>query len=75
LDSAAKDQKEGTNMMDEETRRMFDDHEKRIREIETRYSRIESPILEKLVSIKEFILTKKPNNDVQKTLVIGYLRM
>ena len=59
-------------MMDEETRGILDDHEKRIREIESRFSRVESPIREKALSIKEFILTKKPEDDVQRTLVIGY---
>ncbi|HVP50165.1 MAG TPA: hypothetical protein VMT56_02980 [Candidatus Bathyarchaeia archaeon] len=59
-------------MMDEETRRILDDHEKRIREIESRFSRVESPVREKALSIKEFILTKKPEDDVQRTLVIGY---
>jgi len=58
--------------MDEETRRILDDHEKRIREIESRFSRVESPVREKALSIKEFILTKKPEDDVQRTLVIGY---
>lgn len=49
----------------------LDDHERRISALE----RAPAKKIEgegKKLSIKEFILTKKPGDDVQKTLVIGY---
>ncbi len=57
--------------MDEEIKKILDDHEKRIQKLE---KLLESKPVQtkKQISIKEFILTKKPKNDVEKTLVIGY---
>lgn len=49
----------------------LEDHERRISALEGMpYKKTESG--GKKLSIKEFILTKKPSDDVQKTLVIGY---
>ena len=51
---------------------------KKLKEYEERISKLESlsqtkpETVEKKISIKEFILSKKPKNDVQKTLVVGY---
>jgi len=51
---------------------------KKLEELEIRVSKLESPAqtkpetVKKGVSIKEFILSKKSKDDVQKTLVIGY---
>lgn len=57
--------------MDEEIRKILEDHEKRIQRLEKLFE--SEPIqTKKQISIKEFILTKKPKNDVEKTLVIGY---
>jgi hypothetical protein len=49
----------------------LDDHERRIQALEGKQKTLPAP-LSKNLSIKEFILSKKPNNDVVKTLVIGY---
>ena len=57
--------------MDEETKRILDDHERRIKELE-KPSKTEPDKSKKQISIKEFILAKKPKDDVQRTLVIGY---
>lgn len=57
------------------------DIEKRITVLENKVSEIEKKISEedstkwkvsKSLSIKEFLLEKKPKNDVQKTLIIAY---
>ena len=50
---------------------------KRIEDIESRLSALEtgprkSEGAAKVLSVKEFMLEKKPEDDVQKTLVIGY---
>jgi len=51
---------------------------KTLGEHETRIAKLEDllvsrpPTIEKKLSIKEFILSKKPKNDIQKTLAIGY---
>jgi hypothetical protein len=58
------------DLVDEETKRMLDDHEKRISVLEGK--RDISPGIKKQESVKEFLLTKKPEGDVQKTLAIGY---
>ena len=57
--------------MDEETKRILDDHEKRIKSLEGTY-KSEVKIGKKQVSIKEFLLSKKPKDDVQRTLAICY---
>ena len=62
-------------MLDEESlktiQRQLEDHEKRISKLEAEPQAKVEPAAKKL-SIKEFLLSKKPKDDVQKTLVIGY---
>ncbi len=58
--------------MDEEIKKILEDHEKRIKSIERFLTRTEEVKPKKELSLKEFILQKKPHDDVQKTLVIGY---
>jgi len=55
----------------EAIKKQLEDHEKRITELEVQPQTKEEPSTKKL-SIKEFILSKKPKNEVQKVLVIGY---
>lgn len=52
-------------------KKKLDNCEKRISALE-RLSMIKSGGAKKKISIKEFILAKKPKNDNQKTLAIGY---
>jgi len=47
------------------------DHESRISKLESQ-PKIDKDIGKKKLSIKEFILSKKPKDDIQKTLVIGF---
>lgn len=47
------------------------DHESRISKLEVQ-PKIDKDSGKKKLSIKEFILSKKPKNDIQKTLVIGF---
>lgn len=55
----------------EEFKEKLAEHENRIKKLETLFKN--SKIKEKKKkSIKEFIISKKPKNDVQKTLIIGY---
>ena len=49
----------------------LEDHESRISALEGAPGK-KTLVAGKKLSIKEFLLTKKPANDVQKTLVIGY---
>lgn len=56
--------------MDEETKYVLDDHERRIRILEGSPNQIHR--IEKLLSMKEFLISKKPKDDVQRTLVICY---
>ena len=49
----------------------LEDHESRISALEGAPAK-KTQVEGKKLSIKEFLLTKKPANDVQKTLVIGY---
>jgi len=58
--------------MDEEIKKILDDHEKRISALEKIFAKGRKQTTKKGISIKEFILAKKPEGDVQKTLVIGY---
>ncbi len=51
-------------------RRILEDHERRISALEGMPEKLKSG--SKKLSIKEFILTKKPIDDIQKTLVVGY---
>lgn len=55
----------------EEIKKIIEDHEKRINALENA-GKSSPPKYDKEISIKEFILQKKPRNDVDKTLVIGY---
>ena len=57
--------------MDEETKRILEDYEKRICVLEKIFKTSPEKI-NKGVSIKEFIISKNPKGDVQKALVIGY---
>lgn len=57
--------------MDEEIKKILEDHEKRISELE-RLAQTKPETIQKKLSLKEFILSKKPKDDVQKTIVIGY---
>lgn len=50
--------------------KMMEDHEKRISNLESLFK--SKPNTTKRESIKEFILSKRPEGEVQKTLVIGY---
>lgn len=52
-------------------KKQLEDHEKRIASLEMR-PQIEAEAKPKKLSIKEFMLSKKPRNEVQKVLVIGY---
>lgn len=54
-----------------EVMRILEDHERRISALEVMPS-TKTKIEGKKLSIKEFMLTKKPKGNVQKTLVIGY---
>lgn len=57
---------------------MDDEIKNKLAELEERIVKLEGlpktnpGIVSKVISIKEFILQKKPKDDVQKTLVIGY---
>lgn len=55
----------------EAIKKQLENHEKRISKLEAQPKTKEEPMTKKL-SIKEFILSIKPKNEVQKTLVIGY---
>jgi len=58
--------------MDEKIKKILDNHEKRIKALEKIFIGNETLKLKKEISLKEFILLKKPRDDVQKTLVIGF---
>lgn len=55
----------------EKIKKTLEEHEARISKIENLLTS-KPPTLEKKLSIKEFILSKNPKNDIQKTLAIGY---
>jgi len=55
----------------EKIRKTLEEHEARIAKLENLLVSKPSTI-EKKLSIKEFILSKNPKNDVEKTLAIGY---
>lgn len=57
--------------MEEETKKILENHEHRIRKLELLFQ-AKPDIAKKEVSIREFLLSKNPKDDVQKTLVIGY---
>ncbi|MCK4352736.1 hypothetical protein KAW65_04935 [candidate division WOR-3 bacterium] len=54
-----------------EIRKKLEEHEKRISKLESLFQTKPETVKKKL-SIGEFILSKKPHDDVQKTLAIGY---
>ena len=54
-----------------EIKKKLEEHEKRISKLES-LSQTKPETIEKKHSVKEFILSKKPKNDVQRTLTIGY---
>jgi len=58
----------------EQLSKLLNDHETRITKLEEMiYGQPEEQIKgKKKLSVKEFLRLKKPNNDVQKTLAIGY---
>jgi len=62
---------EELDKMDEEIKRILDDHERRIKALEGS-PKPDTKKTMKQISIKEFLLTKEPKDDIQKTLVIGY---
>lgn len=51
-------------------KKLLEDHEKRISALEGAPRKPQAE--DKQLSVKEFLLTKKPSDDVQRTLVIGY---
>jgi hypothetical protein len=51
--------------------KQLENHEKRLSELET-LLRAKPKVGGKAVAIKEFILAKRPKNDVQRALAIGY---
>jgi hypothetical protein len=65
--------KEVIEMIDEiaEIMKRLEEHEKRIVQLES-LVHTKPEAIKKKISIKEFILSKTPINDVQKTLAIGY---
>jgi len=52
-------------------KKVLDDHEKRISKLEN-YLKTKPEIKRKKISVKEFILSKRPKSDVQKTRAIAY---
>ena len=54
-----------------EIKKKLKEHEERISKLESA-SQTKPETVKKKISIKEFILSKKPKNDVQKTLAVGY---
>ncbi|MBN2095490.1 MAG: hypothetical protein JW727_05560 [Candidatus Aenigmarchaeota archaeon] len=57
--------------MEEEVERILEEYGRRITELERKFEN--KPFsAEKVLSVKEFLLSKSPKNDVQKTLAIGY---
>jgi hypothetical protein len=55
----------------EKIKKTLEEHETRIAKLENLLVS-KSPTVEKKLSIKEFILSKNPKNEIQKTLAIGY---
>lgn len=59
--------------MDEETKKILEDHERRIKTLEKgSESDIEVTVAKKQLPINDFLFSKKPVDDVQKALTIGY---
>lgn len=57
--------------MDEELRKVLDDYEIRLSELEKQVKH-KPQIVQKKQSVKEFVLAKNPKSDVVKALVIAY---
>lgn len=55
----------------EKIKKTLEEHEARIAKLENLLVS-KPPTIEKKLSIKEFILSKNPKNDIQKTLAIAY---
>ena len=53
------------------TRKKLEEHEERISKLE-KLLQTKKEVMKKRLSIKEFILQKKPRNDVQRALAISY---
>lgn len=60
-----------TTKENQEIKEILKKHEKRLATLENLF-KSEEKLIKKPISIKEFLLSKNTNNDVQKTLVIGY---
>jgi hypothetical protein len=58
--------------MGENIKKILKNHERRISALEKKASLTTRPLITKRLSVKEFILSKNPKNDVDKTLTIGY---
>jgi hypothetical protein len=60
--------------MTEEIRKILEDHGERLKKLEDTVFSLSVPKKneQKKMSMKEFILSRSPKGDVQKTLVIGY---
>lgn len=54
-----------------EIKKKLEEYDKRISKLES-LSQTKPESVKKKISIKEFILSKKPKDDVQKTMAIGY---
>ena len=55
----------------QEMKELLKEHEIRIIALEQKFQTDEKPV-RKQISIREFLLTKKLQNDIQRTLAIGY---
>lgn len=58
--------------MDEETKKILEDYERRIKELESYLPKQQTEKIIKKISLQEFLLEKNPLNDVQRTLLFGY---
>ncbi|MCK4353921.1 MAG: hypothetical protein KAW83_01590 [Dehalococcoidia bacterium] len=54
-----------------EIKKKLEEHDKRLSNLESLFQ-AKPEAIEKQISIKEFILSKKPKSDIQKTLAIAY---
>ncbi|MFH0869358.1 MAG: hypothetical protein V1839_03960 [archaeon] len=58
--------------MDKDISARFEALEKRVAAVEKRFETEKPASAQKQLSVKEFILSKAPKNDVERTLAIGY---
>jgi len=58
-------------METDDVKGIIENHEQRIADLERLFKSNSTPSNKK-ISVKEFLLSKKPKDDVQRTLVIGY---